>query len=308
MKFMTNKRLAGIVAAYTIAVSLSSTTGNVSALNIAPNSDFTYELVAEVISETEIAVTFQTTYNPGTSEIAIAFSYDPTECTFIKRVSNMEFAQAMLWVGEENTNTGVCVCAATFIPTGSSDETSEYTGPISLTYYFEVENNAALTEDYSFSSNVFSYKSVTENIQESVDLTEIEENEKVIEITQFIPYILGDVNNDASIAINDASKILEIVSSCTNKNESPAVNNINEFIDTNAQYDNTQTWANKHSYLIREGYACTEAADADQNGLIEQEDADDVLEYYSSASANQPTDNLLVGTEFFKPVTITVQA
>lgn len=298
------RKVKGIVCAITVMSIMANSTGAVSAINIAPTSSFEYELIAEYVSETEIAVTFQSTYNPGLTEIAIGLKYDPVECTYIRHEYGLEFGANVIGKSAINTELGVCTYAGTLVPVIPPTNMTEFAGVVSITYYFEVESTSNIESDYKFSSDVYAYTSEAEGIQEAVSFADIKKHDEDIQITHSIPYILGDANNDTSITVNDATEILRVVSSCTSKNESSKVSNVNELIDTAEAYDSSNTWADMFDNLIRENYACAEAADADKDDSITQQDANDVLNYYSLVGSNQSIEDLSIGKEFYKLVIV----
>ncbi len=300
------KKVKGVIGALTTISIIANMTGTVTAINIAPTSSFEYELIAEPVSETEIAVTFQSTHNPGFTEIAIGLKYDPARCTYIRHEYSLEFGANVAGSSAINTELGVCTYAGTLVPVIPPTNMTEFAGVVSITYYFEVESTSNIESDYKFSSDVYAYTSEAEGIQEAVSFADIEEHEEEIQITHSISYILGDANNDTNITVNDATEILRVVSSCTSKNESAKVSNVNKLIDAAESYDSDNTWADLFDDLIRENYACAEAADANQDDLITQQDANDVLDYYSLVGSSQPIENLSIGKEFYKLAIISV--
>jgi hypothetical protein len=207
--------------------------------------------------------------------------------------------------GAVNTETGVCTYAAAVIADSTTAVQYDYTGSIAITYYFQV--NGSLTEDdYDFKSCVYSYKSQAENIAVSHNPPSLDNADVSLKVDgeESVSYVIGDVNNDQVINITDASDVFGLINQYRAYDQwgidpDNKVDNINHLINIDKVISNNSgtvvTWGNKFSYLIRDGIACCEAADATQDGNIQQDDAEAILQYYSTAGSNQTIENLAVG-------------
>ncbi len=99
-----------------------------------------------------------------------------------------------------------------------------------------------------------------------------------IEIPGIIPYILGDVDNDQKIELEDATDVLTVADSAPNTTVSYLNNHLSEWLP-NA--------------------VCAEVADVDFDQHITEADAQSILNYYSQSATSTPIDSLIGKTYLY---------
>lgn len=206
--------------------------------------------------------------------------------------------------------TGVAVCNSDIgnvVYTGTANldiftnEQYDYTGVTKLTYYFNTSSTVSIDSSFDFSAFVFRYKSQNESIDidRVADVSTGKDSDFTVDASNY-QYTIGDVNDDGMITTSDASCIMEIFTLCDSMDLSSKVEDVNNYINTDKTINNDSTWSSRFNYLIRENTACCEVANVFDNEegdcIIDQNDADEVLEYYSYVGSNIPTDDFIIGT------------
>lgn len=281
------RALAGLLALTISAASMGAVSADAYGIPDVPNSAFEYELRAEVISDTRIAVGFEITNNPGFTSLGFAIRYDE-DCSYAHKVNLNE---ACVVLDSHNTSERF-VYNGVMVNSAMNNGNSEYSGLTVFWYYFDVDN--AYDQVYEFSVAIADYQSPTENIvfSKTGDITAYDFAASIgVENEQ---YTLGDMDNDGLIEISDASDVLSIVSA--NSNNSMSVATLNNKLQSNAT--TPINWCERFPNLI-----CAEVADVDLDNFVEEEDANKILEYYSNASASTPVDSL-IGTSRTKTLVV----
>jgi len=193
----------------------------------------------------------------------------------------------------------------------SVGQQTDYEGPISISYYFNIDENNTDEEEYDFSASVYLYKSITENIDFGSEISSInvdDINETIMNTISNGVYTrkIGDVIPNSIIQLEDAIEVLSLISLLENTDTYPAPSMLNTYLTSgfSSQLSNGSTlvWNQRFANtLYANNVAFAEVADCDQNGLIEQEDADMLMEYYTQQSAAQSPESL-INTEISKVV------
>jgi len=193
----------------------------------------------------------------------------------------------------------------------SVGQQTDYAGPISISYYFNIDENNTDEEEYDFSASVYLYKSITENIDFGSEISSInvdDINETIMNTISNGVYTrkIGDVIPNSIIQLEDAIEVLSLISLLENTDTYPAPSMLNTYLTSgfSSQLSNGSTlvWNQRFANtLYANNVAFAEVADCDQNGLIEQEDADMLMEYYTQQSAAQSPESL-INTEISKVV------
>jgi hypothetical protein len=303
----TKRFIAGVSAMAMMAAMTTTMMTSVDAASLPnTNSSFSYELVSEMISDTQLEVTFQVTNNPGTKALSFAFHYDG-ECTPYKIRTNVEDMDVTRTTGY-NADKSLLVYVMAVQPGAITGETETFDN-FSVSFFFNVD--ADETASHSFSTAVLKYISDTEGTSYASSGEDWEcPPETAI---QTYPYVLGDVDNDDRIAVEDASDVYSIVAvnNAVYGSESAPVSRVNYNVEYNVVSTTlvggyTIPWNTRFSYLVRSsGYAYAEAADVDKNGYVEKADGDAILDYYANQAAMVPLETL-IGTTQVKTVTVTL--
>lgn len=298
-----NKFVAGVSALAMTTMMMTT----VSAASIpGVNSNFSYELTANAISDTQMEVVLQVTNNPGLKGFGCALQFSG-ECAPYN-VYLSDDSGHVISVEAYNKDANLLVFAMAVSPDAITGE-SEIFNNFSVHFAFNVtEENIDICE---FSSAIISYNSETENV--NYDNAEVEAGDFEPETSiETYPYLLGDVNNDGKIRVEDASNAYSIstVYNAVYGNPAASVSCVNYNVEHNVISatmggENTIPWGTRFSYLMRSGYSYAESADVDQNGYVEEADGDAILQYYTNHAVSLPMETL-IGTTQVKTVTITL--
>lgn len=304
------KLIASVIAVGTMATSIASLPAEAGSIIGAPDSAFAYDLAVEGTTDGQIKVTFYTTYNPGFCSIYTAFKYDSDKLTFVKQTTNIAFDDDIVKIGANNGEEGFC----TYSIVTNRDlnlQQVDYTGPVSISCYFDIKDDDSNVENYDFSACVYRYVSINENINfspfiEHIDTDDI--NETITETISKGEYKrkIGDVIPNSIIELEDAIEVLSLIALCKDTEMYPYIEQINTYLTSgfSSKLSNGDmlTWNQRFKdTLYANNVAFAEVADCDQNGLIEQKDADMLMEYYAQQSAALKPESL-INTEISKVV------
>ncbi|MDO4156517.1 MAG: hypothetical protein Q4D37_07040, partial [Oscillospiraceae bacterium] len=276
-------------------------------LSARPDSAFTYDLAVEGTTNGQIKVTFYTTYNPGVSILGVALKYDSNRLSFSKRVVDLDYASVLSGNAKSNNVEMGLVTSVTSTQVVPNSGQLDYENPIYISYFFDVKDKSK--SNYEFSANVYAYKSQFENINfDNTNLTGNYPDETIMETVNKGMYIrkIGDIIPDSIIRLEDAIEVLNLLAICEDTDTYPAPSMLNTYLtcSSSSQLSNGSTlvWNQRFKdTLYANNVAFAEVADCDQNGLIEQEDADMLMEYYAQQSAAQSPESL-INTEISKVV------
>lgn len=311
------KIIAGVLAVATIASSVPAmTTEAVTPPGI--NSKFDYELNVEPVSNSQLKLTFYTTYNPGVSELSFCILYDTNKYNFVKYVADIRAYQngkLPSYVPAVNEEKGVFVWAGTFNGNGGipgSNEFTDYCEDIEICLYLNAADGDVTDESLSeFSVAVGRYKSQTENIDETIVSSingynpEIINPEINLEVTPsqsiVYDYMLGDADGSGDIEISDASNINALANNAQAAGVTPSINILNHKIINNemSTFSNGKKllWGDSFSTFLRTvqnvTFSCVEAADANRDGMITIDDGNLVLNWYASLMTQIPVEEIL---------------
>jgi hypothetical protein len=308
------KIIAGVLAVATIASSVPAmTTEAVTPPGI--NSKFDYELNVEPVSNSQLKLTFYTTYNPGVSELGFCILYDTNKYDFAKSVTDLKAEQnsELKSIHSVNEEKGLFVWAGTFNGNGGTEqwyESTDYCEDIEICLYLNAADGDVTDESLSeFSVALASYKSQTENISETfvkahptMDDIHPEINLEVTPSQSIVyDYMLGDADGSGDIEISDASNIGALANNARVAGVTPSINILNHKIINNetSTFSNGKKllWGDSFSTFIRTvqnvTFSCVEAADANRDGMITMDDSNLVLNWYSSLMTQIPVEEIL---------------
>lgn len=305
------KMIASVIAVGTMATSIASLPAEAGSLITRPDSAFTYDLAVEGTTDGQIKVTFYTTYNPGVSTLGIALKYDSDKLSFSKRVVDLDYAFVLTGNNvADNIEQGLAISITT-TQLNSVGQQTDYMEPISISYYFNIKDDSIGTEEYDFSASVYRYRSITENIDfgssiTSVNVDDINETNMGVISKEEYKRKIGDVIPNSIIELEDAIEVLSLIALCKDTEIYPYIEQINTYLTSgfSSKLSNGDmlTWNQRFKdTLYANNVAFAEVADCDQNGLIEQKDADMLMEYYAQQSAALKPESL-INTEISKIV------
>lgn len=170
----------------------------------------------------------------------------------------------------------------------------DVSGAYDVDLYFQSDDY--LTKTHTFQVAVVDYKSSSEGIEYGVLATNVPDEYYVTDNKTNITYVLGDIDNDKKITINDAQGVMDVVSG--NGGNAISVNTLNQLLQKDALYSTNMTWRAKFPNLL-----CAEAADVTgTNKMIDDNDTKQVLSYYSQITAGgKPLSQ--IGTKRIKTIT-----
>lgn len=306
-----NKIIAGVTAMSAIVANAASF--GVEAATIPEvNSNFEYEMTAKKVSDAQIMITFFTTCNPGVSEISTALLYDNTKYKGVKVTNNFGVEDGYLFGSNtHNDEKGIFFVGGSYISNNNNNKEVDYSQDFEFNFYLEAKDGNATDEDLSkFSIAVVQYKSQAENINIShihESYEDIAELELAITPSQSLvySYILGDVNDSGGLELSDATSILSLNSAVQSTGVTPTINILNHLIYNNetSTYSNGSniSWGSAFGEFLRTVnnviFPCVEVADADQNGIINTNDANTVLNWYSQIGASVITPSEILQVE-----------
>lgn len=315
---LKSKAISCILVFSTAFTTFAPIHANAENLKFASNSNFEYELSAEIVTEKNnngefndlVKLTFNVINNPGSYQIKFAFKLDCKDC------DKVNYNIVKYGVSEELINNQYYIlptlnreknfCMVDILTNFTNDPTSwpyDRNDCYSYSLYLDIDDSKLY--DYEFSSIVLTYKSLTENIDVDIPTSEgILNNEFSLNATDTdVPYIVGDVVRDNIINISDATETFKIASCAEQDTTVASVNNINKLINAGVSTE-TVNWAHEFPGLILNSkYACAEVADVDNNHIINQYDGIAILQYYSNHVAGLDVDKY-INSEQFKTITM----
>lgn len=304
------KMLASVIAVGTMATSIASLPAEAGSL-IEQNSLFSYDLVVEGTADGLVKVTFYTTNNPGVHEIGLALMYDKDNLEWIKVQPDPGYVNSMLWTRWNNAETGVCIQGGSVDTQVQSDQiqNGDYIAPFAVSFYFSKKNSSSEPETYNFTASIYDYKSITENIDlPTGPYTDNSYSQTSMGVVSNSVYTrkIGDIIPDSIIRLEDAVEVLNLLAICEDTETYSSTSVLNTYLTSgfSSQLSNGSTlvWNQRFANtLYANNVAFAEVADCDQNGWIEQEDADMLMEYYAQQSAAQSPESL-INTEISKVV------
>lgn len=245
-----------------------------------PGSLFSYSVSATVVNAAMIGETpkidvhIETTYNPGFKTLTL-FVENDDNCIFDYGRTNVSISGALDMVSEvDDTYTGIYFANST-----------DYSGLYTADLYYDVSD--WYTVSHSFSVGVITYNSTSENIAYN---TVYANTQICTDATTQITYMLGDVDGDNAITINDAYLTNLLLSDL-------------DRTSMTTSYLNSQLLTNS---TIQSGYPnllCAEVCDVNFSGTINSTDASQILSYYSATAAGN-TLSSLIGTNRVKTITV----
>lgn len=299
------KMIASVIAVGTMATSIASLPAEAGSLTDV-NSAFAYDLAVEGTTDGLIKVTFYTTNNPGVHEIGLALMYDKDNLEWIRTQPDLDYANSMFWTKWNNAETGVCIQGGA-VNNVVCD--GDYTAPFSISFYFSKKVNDYSSTTYNFTASIYDYKSTVENIDlpssSYVDTSYGQTSMGCVSNGEYTRKI-GDVIPNSIIELEDAVEVLSLIAICKDTEFYPATILLNTYLTSgfSSKLSNGDmlTWNQRFKdTLYANNVAFAEVADCDQNGLIEQKDADMLMEYYAQQSAALKPESL-INTEISKVV------
>lgn len=304
------KMLASVLAVGTVATSIASLPAEAGSL-IEQNSLFSYDLAVEGTADGLVKVTFYTTNNPGVHEIGLALIYDKDNLEWVNTCPDVNYSNSMMWAKYNNAETGVCIQGGSVNTQIQSTQiqNGDYVAPFAISFYFSKKDSSSNLETYNFGASIYSYKSIAEGKdfenETYLDASYGESSMGVVSNGEYTRKI-GDVIPDSVIRLEDAVEVLSLIAACDDTGLYSSSTLLNTYLTSgfSSQLSNGSTlvWNQRFANtLYANNVAFAEVADCDQNGLIEQADADMLIEYYGQQSAAQSPESL-INTEISKVV------
>lgn len=248
-----------------------------------PGSDFQYDLTAKIVDHAfkigdtqiyagDVAVTFEVTNNPGMT------SYS-TKLVFDDRYELISYEAQHFNVSQDayNRETNTFVYAAV-----NSNTFGEFTDEFSNVFYFRPNESLSYTTGTGFQMTLLSYRSEAENISYSVNAN-TSSPDKIVRGQVRVNFILGDINGDGIISVDDASNTSFLAARSQYLIGSTSIKDINTLLY------NDEILRSKLPNLI-----CADVADANLNGFIEQEeDTQAILDYYANHGTGNPVSGVV---------------
>lgn len=306
------KIIAGVLAVATIASSVPAmTTEAVTPPGI--NSKFDYELNVEPVSNSQLKLTFYTTYNPGISKLGFYIFYDPDKYHYdsMQRSEDLYNVNELFTISRKE-EIGLFFLTCDFNANAGTEELEkiDYSENFEIYVYLEANDGNVEDEDLSeFSVALARYKSQNENIDEILvkDHPTMEDihPEINLEVTPnqsiVYNYMLGDADGSGDIEISDASNINALANNAQAAGVTPSINILNHKIINNemSTFSNGKKllWGDRFSTFLRTvqniTFPCVEAADANRDGMITIDDGNLVLNWYASLMAQIPVEEIL---------------
>ncbi|MBQ8823731.1 MAG: hypothetical protein IJZ64_00695 [Ruminococcus sp.] len=278
-------KIAGSVSA-AIMLFTSSVTSITAFADVSPvpGSSFAYDFTASVVTESmtvmgeevnrgDVEVTFQVTNNPGMLSYTVQLYYGEGYELF----AYDENANFKLGSGGHDKDSG-CILLCEMSPEvdvlGCSNINFDN---FYIKYYFRAKDNISVNNS-NFSIALTQYNFPLETGAKTIDFSP--------DITISSPYTLGDMDNNGYITIDDASAVDSLGAKANAFLHNRSVDVINQHLSE-------EKWNNWFPKLI---YA--ETADVDENGYVENEDTQEVLNYYANHAASVPLESLVGQTRF----------
>lgn len=306
---MKKKLIRKAVAASSAAIMLATAcisnipVSAASSSTAVPGSALAFDVSTEVIKEKKtdsasgkityedyIKLTVAVTNNPGfeTSTFAVVtddqLSFEKQKFVYAGKTAGHDFV----------VDTDATPSAGKTTYMVSHTGTGTVTGTYNFELYFQADDY--LTNSHTFQVCVSYYRSDKEGLRYSTYATDVPKDLYVTNNKTNITYILGDIDNDKKITINDAQGVMDIVSG--NGGNAISVNTLNQLLQKDSLYSTNMTWRAKFPNLL-----CAEAADVTgTNKMIDDNDTKQVLSYYSQITAGgKPLSQ--IGTKRIKTIT-----
>lgn len=280
-------KLIGAISA-SIALLTSSVTSMTAFADVSPvpGSSFLYDFTASVVTKQMTVMNKQV--NPGDVEITLQITNNPgiQTCTF-----NMYYGEGYEFISLDESNNGF---KNTYPVANEKDNCLVYVG---LSEKTDIFGNDAL--NYNNFCVKFYFRATDiitkDNANFSIGLTQyvfpLENKESdglslVTDVTISNPYMIGDFNNDGYITMGDASSIDSLGAKANAFLHDTSVEVINDNLFT----EQWRKWFPK--------LRCAEVADADENGFVNNDDTQEVVDYYAHNGAGVPMESLVGKTRF----------
>ena len=236
----------------------------------------------------KISVTNNPTFRKLTYAVVtdskLSFDKDESKATYVKRGDKCDGFDPCYDLPSKGMTTYMISHTGNFDVSGAYD----------VDLYFQSDDY--LTNTHTFQVAVVDYESSSEGVIRKIHATDVPDEYYVTDNKTNITYILGDIDNDAKITIDDAQGVLDIVSG--NGGNAISVNTLNQLLQKDSLYSTNMTWRAKFPNLL-----CAEAADVTgTNKMIDDNDTKQVLSYYSQITAGgKPLSQ--IGTKRIKTIT-----
>lgn len=291
-----HKMVAAVMAVATFATSMVPLSAD--ALYFNEKTKFAYDLSVDDASwDDMVRVTFYTTYNPGVTSFSVALKYDTSKLEFVSFERDPGYENAGTFGSNNVKSKGMVIMAS------ATRNTQDYYEPISYSYYFKPKTTSR-KETYSFSACVYQYNSNTENILFGNNISQLSPvPDDVTKTVQKGTYNrkIGDIIPDNLVDMSDVTTLLGIVAFLNDCQEADITDTytLNDMLIMDRSYTTikngkTGTYRERlKDSLYVDDVPFSEVADCDQNGVIEQKDADLLITYCAQVAAGQNPETLI---------------
>lgn len=220
--------------------------------------------------EGDVAVSFNCVQNAGLGDLAFYLYYDGGYDAITDKGQILSAYNTLDWCGTFSAISHSATEHAIHFAAGHANgDYSDGTG--GLKFYFRPNSNYVKGKS-GFTLALTDYRGVDGSFTAGNITT------PSIEIPGLLPYILGDVDNNQKIELDDATITLTVASSAPNTTVSYLNNHLSEWLPD---------------------AVCAESADVDFDQRITKDDAQGILDYYADSSVNVPLDSLIGKTYFY---------
>ncbi|WP_295216804.1 hypothetical protein [Ruminococcus sp.] len=259
MKKIISKFMASIIASSMLAVSVGTISASAITPSIVPGSEFDYEVSVEKVSgyTNRYKLSINSINNPGFCILGMSVTYD-SNCVPLSYTKSP-------WL-----NVGMGDEISTIFMAAGSDNHYDFTVELNFTI------NGDAAADHEFEVGVYRYKSDSENLNKG------DESYKGVAVDAAFGIkegMVGDLDGDDGIGLNDAYLVKTILS------EVQAVSTTTAKLNAHLK-DNRADLISGGKYLGLVNNAYISAAIADTNGddIIDYDDSNEILLYYTHAS------------------------
>lgn len=298
MSKIRKKLTACATAAVTLALSVGSLNASAITPTITPNFGLEYAVYTERVSENEVKLTFHVTKNPGINGLSVVFLCDDS-CTPV--ASNVDTAD-LGGVIEHGSSAG---SKAFYTCSYGDADFGRYTGKVNLSVTYKINGNISEKHDFNVGLTGISQfqKAGNEYLLEGNFYTE--KSKEYNELIHETPIssgtnknaLVGDLNNDKTIDsfdVNCLQRITAYAEAGKYTAANPSQITLSEL--NNAICDYPTLWSDMP------GLICADVANTDGNGVINKNDANELLSYIATIGASMTSKNVYIG----KPITVSI--
>ena len=274
MKKIKSKFLAALLSVLMTMVFVGMIPANAISVSTVPGATMTYTVYTEKVSgySNRVKITFKTVHNPGVSVLSVAVK-GSSNCTAISASSDYGF-------GAEGISSDKTLALYNW----ASVKGTDYNKTLEFEYVFDINGNS--NSSYAFDIAIVQYVSKADNKSEKINTEDFfKVKDASIVTTPSRQIIIGDTNDDGKIDIDDYTEVLRIL-------DYASLDQLSTLVLDNALTKNLNKWRTTFPNL-----PCAEVADVNCDNLIKQDDAKEILSYYSKLMAGSEKFESYIGSK-----------